>query len=587
VGLPAVAEDAMTRVIVIGGGVGGLSAAHELARRDGFEVVVYEQRPVAGGKARSMDAIPGTGGRRALPGEHGFRFFPGFYRHLPDTMTRIPYARQPHGVFDNLVASTQIQIARERRQSELVAPAHFPDSPSDWQAILSFALALATQVGIKPVEQVEFIGVLNALLSACEERRFGQYEQLSWWEFCRAEGKTPAYKKFLADGLTRSLVAARAKEMSARTGGAILLQLLADLSTPGGHADRVLNGPTSDVWIEPWVNELTALGVELRFGHRVEAIDSHGPRVTAIAGHVLDDAGQAAAAFADHADHYVCAVPVEVLREQIAIDALKRQSPALAGLHALQVRWMNGIMFYLHRDVPLVHGHSIYIDSRWALTSISQRQFWTHFNPHDMGDGTVGGILSVDISDWKTKGKHAAKGKTAEVCTKQQIADEVWAQLKAALNDETEILADANRAAWFLDPDIIDPNPSKATNLEPLLVNTKGSWAHRPPAELPEVDNLFLASDYVQTYTDLATMEAANEAARRAVNAILIASGSDAEPCGVWKLREAGGIPFALAREVDRVLYKVLGGKHGPPSTVELKDGELKTNPISRLPRFR
>jgi hypothetical protein len=81
-------------------------------------------------------------------------------------------------------------------------------------------------------------------------------------------------------------------------------------------------------------------------------------------------------------------------------------------------------------------------------------------------------------------------------------------------------------------------------------------------------------------------MEAANEAARRAVNAILIASGSDAEPCGVWKLREAGGVPFALAREVDRVLYKVLGGKHGPPLTVELKDGELKTNPISRLPRL-
>ena len=38
--------------------------------------------------------------------------------------------------------------------------------------------------------------------------------------------------------------------------------------------------------------------------------------------------------------------------------------------------------------------------------------------------------------------------------------------------------------------------------------------------------------------TDLATMEAANEAARRAVNAILDESGSSAERCKVWPMRE-------------------------------------------------
>lgn len=41
------------RVAVLGGGVGGLSAAQELAER-GFEVEVYERRPVFGGKARSI-----------------------------------------------------------------------------------------------------------------------------------------------------------------------------------------------------------------------------------------------------------------------------------------------------------------------------------------------------------------------------------------------------------------------------------------------------------------------------------------------------------------------------------------------------
>ena len=289
-----------------------------------------------------------------------------------------------------------------------------------------------------------------------------------------------------------------------------------------------------------------------------------------------------AAAFTDTADHYVAAVPVEVLRETIAMDALKAASPALAGLDQLQVRWMNGIMFYLTRDVPLINGHSIYIDSAWALTSISQRQFWPRFNPHDMGDGNVGGILSVDISDWDTEGEYSAQGKIARECTREEVAAEVWDQLKAALNNGTTVLDDAWRADWFLDPSIVYPNPTQATNLEPLLVNTAGSWAHRPTASLPEIENLFLASDYVQTYTDLATMEGANEAARRAVNAILEASGSDEAPCRLWPLRDPGGLPFAAARAMDRVIYRLPGG-HGPPPTIAVRDGVLALNPVPRL----
>jgi uncharacterized protein with NAD-binding domain and iron-sulfur cluster len=572
------------KVIIIGGGVAGMSAAHELARRGGFDVVVYEQRSVAGGKARSVDAVAGTGGRRALPGEHGFRFFPGFYRHLPDTMRRIPFGRQQHGVLDNLVASTQVQIAREGAANELVAPAHLPVTPSDWEATVRFALELATHVGIPLDEQVHFVRVLSDLLSACRERRFAQYENVSWWEFCGAERRSPAYRKFLADGLTRSLVAARAREMSARTGGYILLQILQDLAKPQGQVDRVLNGPTNDVWIDPWLGELRRLGVDYRGNCRVDAIRSRDGRVAAVSGRqVADDGTPAGPAFEDDADYYVAAVPVEVLRERIEMDELKRASPALAGLDELVVRWMNGIMFYLTRDVPLVHGHTIYIDSPWALTSISQRQFWPAFNLHDMGDGAVGGILSVDVSDWDSPGGRAAAGKPAKRCSKEDVSAEVWAQLKAALDDGDEVLADANRAAWFLDPDILAPNPTEATNLEPLLVNTAGSWRHRPAAELPEIDNLFLASDYVRTNTDLATMEGANEAARRAVNAILEASGSDADRCDVWELRDPGGVPFAVARQLDRWLFKAFGARHGPPPTVTLRDGRLETAPVTAV----
>jgi 15-cis-phytoene desaturase len=65
-------------VIIVGGGVGGLTVAHELVER-GFTVDIYEARDAWGGKSRSQP-VPGSavGARRELPGEHGFRFYPRF-----------------------------------------------------------------------------------------------------------------------------------------------------------------------------------------------------------------------------------------------------------------------------------------------------------------------------------------------------------------------------------------------------------------------------------------------------------------------------------------------------------------------------
>jgi len=553
------------RVIILGGGVGGMSAAHELAER-GFEVTVYETRPIAGGKARSM-SVPGSGtdGRRDLPGEHGFRFFPGFYRHLPDTMKRIPIEGQRDGVFGNLVAAEQVQIARAGG-SEILSPAHFPESLRDLDLAFSALFSYATDVGIPVTEQFHFADRLLLLLTSCEERRFAEYENQSWWTFSGAESLSPGYQKFLADGLTRSLVAAKAHEMSARTGGYILLQLLFDLSRPGGAADRVLNGPTNDVWIDPWLAYLRSRGVDYRTEHQVQAIHFDGGLITGVTvvehGHPVEDS----------ADFYVAALPVEVMR-LLAGDELKEAEPRLAGLHRLRTRWMNGIMFYLDRDVPLNPGHTIYIDSPWALTSISQAQFWPDFKLDEMGDGRIEGLLSVDVSDWERTG--VVHGKQAIYCSSEQVRDEVWAQLKQGLNDAgIDVLDDANALAWFLDPSIVYPNPNEASNLEPLLVNTVGSWTDRPEA-VTSIENFFLVSDYVRTHTDLATMEGANEAARRAVNGILDASGSSAPRCRIWKLEEPA--IFGPARTIDRVLFKL--GR--PPSQlVRIRDGRVEASPV-------
>ena len=225
-------------------------------------------------------------------------------------------------------------------------------------------------------------------------------------------------------------------------------------------------------------------------------------------------------------DWFVGALPVERMAPLVT-PAMTAIDPSLANLAALSnsVQWMNGIQFYLLRDVPIVHGHIIFIDSPWALTAVSQRQFWTAIDFAEWGDGKTRGVLSVDISQWDTPG---INGKAAIDCTRSEIADEVWAQIKRSLNGGgAEILRDEDLHFWFLDPDIVDDpgDPVRQRDVEPLLVNNANTWRLRPEAATA-IPNFFLASDYVRTYTDLATMEGANEAARRAVNAILERSGS-------------------------------------------------------------
>jgi uncharacterized protein with NAD-binding domain and iron-sulfur cluster len=274
------------------------------------------------------------------------------------------------------------------------------------------------------------------------------------------------------------------------------------------------------------------------------------------------------------ADFYVAALPVERLRLLLS-PALRAAEPRLARLPRLVVRWMNGVMFYLDRDVPLQRGHAIFIDSEWALTAISQAQFWPDVDLEQRGDGRVEGILSIDVSEWERPGRRT--GKVAMACTPEEIRAEVWGQLTDHIDDGS--LREENVVAWFIDPAIQFPNPTGATNLEPLLINTAGSWDDRPDATT-RVPNLFLAADFVRTHTDLATMEGANEAARRAVNGILEASGSRAGRCEVWKLRE----PPLLApfRALDRVRWRLGRPPAKPPLRVSPDGGLEPAGPVAR-----
>ncbi|WP_459548872.1 hydroxysqualene dehydroxylase [Nocardia sp. X0981] len=519
------------RVAVLGGGVAGLTAAHELAER-GFAVTVYERRAL-GGKARSMP-VPGSGtdGRPDLPGEHGFRFFPGFYQHIPDTMRRIPFGENPNGVWDNLASVPDARFSRAGGE-DIRTPLGFTHMAAATPEGMRESLAsmISTTLKMPATEGLFFANRLLVFNTSCDARRFGQWEHTSWAEFVGAHQRSHEFRALVSRTLTSLLVAAKDELASVRTIGTMGEQFLGNPLQIGndGDLDRVLDGPTNTAWIDPWVARLRELGVRFEVGAEVRGLEVRDRRITGA--RVVTGAGEQTVT----ADHFVVALPAERARDLWNADILDAW-PELAAMSTLYTDWMSGIQFYLRRRPELGGGHTAYIDSPWSLTSIAQNTLWARKLP-EYGDGTVLDCLSVDISDWNTPG--ILFGKTAKECTHEEIARETWAQILAHLNDSTEILREADLHSWFLDPGIRwDSARGENTNADPLLINTAGSWEARPQPH-GGVENLYLAGDYVRTNIDLATMEGANESARAAVNALLDVTGSDAPRCRTYTLYRA------------------------------------------------
>ena len=427
-----------TRVIVLGGGVAGMSAAHELIER-GFEVVVLEAarlpeaRPAAfrwSTRAPTPADISSPMGARGsighrVPGEHGFRFFPGFYKHVVDTMRRTPSfdgtqgggspstddTGRMHAVREAHVCRSDgvSALAPRRRHARCAIFCCRSDSPPTSPPTIWHSSARACG-RYSPRAAASARGV----------------RATSWWDFVGAEQRSASYREVPRHGHNALAGGAKARKASTRTIGDIFVQLVLTILNPSaGSTDRVLDGPTNLVWIDPWlavsrIERRTVRQGRAGRGNPVrERTDHRRPRSPGRPAH--HRARRPLRVGAPDRAHYR---PGE--------RPAGSSRPDVANLRALaaNVEWMNGVQFYLRRAVPSAHGHVVHIDTEWALTSISQLQFWRNVPPELFGDSEVHGILSVDISDWTAPGSN---GRPAMQCSREEVVRETWNQLKRSL----------------------------------------------------------------------------------------------------------------------------------------------------------
>jgi len=564
-----------------------LEAAIGLHRREDVTV-----RPEPGGVSFEDDATYDEAERRLatidveedwVPGEHGFRFFPAFYRHLFDTMARIPileeapaYVETARSVVDNLVPTRDQGMNFLEHPGEPTRSFVMQRGPArSLREVMELVEKMLQAGGVTPEDTTRLALKLFKYVTSCSARREREYEDISWGDFVGIERFSERFRH-LFEIAPLNLVALASSKADARTFGNVTAQLLVDHLVERARTDSTLNAPTTLAWFLHWRRYLERQGVTFHHG-RLDALEAcavagpAGPELQVLAKVRLDPDETVTA----DGRPWRRGRPVVVLRDYlvVALSAPEAQGIVRGLSRSLEqeevaARWrppadfarllglslehpkpgrsdgdlahLSGIQFYFPSDARWLQGHTIYMDSPWSLSSISQPQFWER--QRGWWDG-YRGLLSVDISDWGTDDGH---GHVAWASSKRTIAQSVWRQIHERVPFDlrrhlpTPMLFHVDQHIEFDAPGL-DGRPRR--NRTPLLVNRTGVYRRRPGRlgedgyevfSAPAVGKVVLAGTYMQTRTRLTTMEAAAESARHAVNGVLVDAGFSGIRCRIW-----------------------------------------------------
>ncbi len=481
-----------------------------------------------------------------LPGEHGFRFFPNFYRHLFDTMRRTPILGSAGRgtrvtAFNQLVRTPDAYLALEDDRPPFLARLRrFRTLVQIRDALDCFVERLGFTVSDLALFNLKF----QRYMTSSRQRRQKEAEDTDFIKYF--QGPRPYSKAAIRfiNATPRALAAMSATETDARTQCNILLQLLGRDPLQAFVDDMTLNGPTSEAWLLHWKRYLVQQGVRffvgrlrhlrLEDGALIPEVDgpdgvmvprAEDPRHQ-LRGLMVDRNGRriaedpAAAGEGSRRQFYVLALPFEqaaavadgacraASRAGIALQGPLRQLVGYAEFTGRpaggngqprrrdpitgrpqgrdSVRDISGIQYFFPNNYRLGAGHVYWVDSPWALTSISQLAFWQD-RVRPVGDYI--GQLSVDLGDWYAPDTGPADaegrretGNTAWHSTRWEIAQSCWEQIKAGLSPERREVINPPRY-FHLDLGIVFSDEKFVGSHGNLILGVSPAALRRPKAE--------------------------------------------------------------------------------------------------------
>jgi hypothetical protein len=470
------------KVIILGGGIGGLTVAHELSRRKELtlDIHIYEKKDVIGGMARS--GFKDRAGVK-LPTEYSWRIYGPNYTNLREILKQIPLKdNASKSVHDNLINIHDYLIADQNTVF------YMNNSPKT---------LLDIHRGFEKVPFYQKLSVARKILYGfmiCTER-LNTLDKFSWAEYIDPDHSLcHDMKKYIIDIMGPYLGA----EVTKVNVPSVVKTL--ESFKMFNRPNSVMDEPTSEAWFTHWQSYLESQGVTFHFNTAVVDVHTENNIVKNI---ILENTTKISG------DIFFCSLPVESVAR---LPSLK-----IPGIHELAQRahqLMVGMQLYFDTEIILPNKNkntAMYIpDSPWQLVIEPQGAIW------NIKYEGIADYWSIGLCDPTRDG--LLFNKPFIECSHEEIKEEVWHQIKISslnkyLNLDKVKVTDYN--VW---ESYIFNNGKLHTN-EPKFSSNKGTYFLRPDNKT-EFENLYFATAYTKTEVDMFEMESAAESGRRAAQMI-------------------------------------------------------------------
>jgi len=496
------------RVAVFGGGIAGLSAAHELIRL-GYAVQVFEANQEAGGFFRSARLSQDA----KTPSEYSWHGMGPWYHNTFDLMRQIPFDAQG-SIYDRALSR----------------PIDFGIFPNQGQAQFydQGLRSLPRMFEMSRWVWVKWAWLMLKTWAAHRrtERHYSTLNAAEKWKTVMSERSYAVWRSCFGPWIGSDWA-----QVSLHTAGQFFRKQLISRPTHHHPADAegpawnhgpgigwlLLRGPSSEYWFDRWVRYLSDKGVEFFWGAPLEKLDydgstiraaelKGGTRVQADLFVIATDPFSAAQIFAR-------SPALESERELRLFQPLIQDGPHTQV--AFQIAFAEPIRF------PRKRAGVVLADSEFNLTLFAEEQVW---RPDvALGENVKALWTGTACVDTVPGRLHRLPVK---FCTKAQFLEEVQAQI---LNCQSldALIREANGGRslrdfpilrtqvwheWRFGPDGIQP-------LHRKWVNTTHTQAFLPN-QITSIPNLFLAGAHTRTAADVWSIEGAVESGRRAAKGI-------------------------------------------------------------------
>lgn len=520
------------KIIILGGGIGGLTAAHELAKHTiDFDITIIERRDHLGGQLANITDDPDE--NHMVTSWHSisnnFKYFLDILNEVVDKdNVKIIKHLKP---FNKYVYNTVNKSYTEFTNKFL----------SEGERVFSYGFKRFFRESPTLKDRIILTYIYTYAQIICDER-LEFYDKIPWKDY--VDGLSPRVKRWILDS-NGIILGVNYNELSTYFIFKIIRNRKKYTKIDLSDIFYTFDGSILDILFMPWRAYLENRGVKFLLNHDVTNIYHTDPLTTISSIDVTYK----------NKNHKIV---TDVLTASIFINALDAKS--IASLYPIENdfyklyqnsrQMLTQVIFYLRPEFKFTKK-----DPRVLILPSTEWFLMVQIEEEIVGE-TTRKVLLCGIGMWDVAGSN---GKKAINSTREEIAIECWYQIN---NTKHNFKFNKIIPSWNMVKSCqFDDNTHELVNNSPRYSNNVNTLNYRPHYKDSYFQNLYHANAYVKTNTSTYNIESAAEAgfmvSKIIYSKISSTNFDDVIITPVYFGEDKLSIPLQITRGIDNIIIKI------------------------------